>query len=172
MHGKVERKIKEVKKSIITSFNNHRFSILQWETIVTQIANSINNMPLALNSYTDHEISDILTPNRLFMGRNNDRSLSSPGNPDKFIKQNTEVFNAWFEVWLTTHVPKLMYQPKWFKNDYDINVGDIVLFIKQDTRRYGGGVGGVTPPWLLFQSANPTTVFKIFTSNTDSSGKS
>ena len=146
MHGKVERKIKEVQKSIITSFNNHRFSILQWETIVTQIANSINNMPLALNSYTDHEISDILTPNRLLMGRNNDRSLSSPvkvsGKPDKFIKQNTEVFNAWFEVWLTTHVPKLMYQPKWFKNDYDINVGDIVLFIKQDnplcnTYQYG-----------------------------------
>ena len=54
MHGKVERKIREVRRSLSTNFQNQRFSILQWETIAAQIANMINDRPLALSSYTDH----------------------------------------------------------------------------------------------------------------------
>ena len=103
-------------------------------------------MPLALNGYTDFEVADILTPNRLLLGRNNDRSPTFPvqvtTKPDKFMKQNEDLFNAWFEVWLTVHVPKLMYRPKWFNNTFNLKVGDIVLFIKQDnalcnTYQYG-----------------------------------
>ena len=50
----------------------------------------INGRPLALSSHTNYEIADVLTPNRLLMGRNNDRSPAFPvevaSNPDKFIK--------------------------------------------------------------------------------------
>ena len=51
--------------------------------------------------------------------------------------------DAWFEVWLTVHVPKLMHQrPKWFKNEEDLKIGDIVLFTKREnvlcnTYQYG-----------------------------------
>ena len=34
----------------------------------------INDRPLSLSSHTNYEIADVLTPNRLLMGRNNDRS--------------------------------------------------------------------------------------------------
>ena len=43
MHGKVERKIKEVNASMERSVHNERLSILQWETICTVISNSIND---------------------------------------------------------------------------------------------------------------------------------
>ena len=75
-NGKVERKIREVKKSITKSVSNERLALLQWETLAATIANSINNMPLALgNSFKpDLEFMDLLTPNRLKLGRNNERS--------------------------------------------------------------------------------------------------
>ena len=43
MHGRVERKIQQIKKSINKTINNERLSVIQWETLCQQIANSINN---------------------------------------------------------------------------------------------------------------------------------
>jgi len=67
MNGKVERKIKEINASLERSINNERLSILQWETIVAVIANSINNLPLAVGNIVDVENMDLLTPNRLIL---------------------------------------------------------------------------------------------------------
>ena len=69
--------------------------------------------------------------------RNNNRSPDGPvivsSDPSKFIETNREILAAWFEVWLTVHLPKLMYSPKWFKTNYHLKEGDIVLFLKQDS---------------------------------------
>ena len=149
-HGKVERKIQEIRSSIDTMYKQ-RLSILQWETLVSSIANSINNMPLAMNGLVgDLENLDILTPNRLKLGRNNERSPVEPvqldGNPNKIIEENRKIYEAWFENWLLTHVPKLLKQDKWFKTSNEIKVGDIVLFLKHDSKisstyQYGLVVG-------------------------------
>ena len=61
---------------------------------------------------------------------------------ERIVEDNKRIFNSWFETWLTAHVPKLMHQPKWFRTDADIQVGDIVLFLKNDkvlcqTYQYG-----------------------------------
>ena len=137
MHGRVERKIKQIRECVEKSLYNERLSLLQWETFASEIANSINNLPIGLgNKVADLENADLLTPNRLRLGRNNDRSPVGPlfvtGNPSKFIKANKLIFNSWFENWLISYVPSLMSHPKWFKNDIDLNVGDIVLFLKQE----------------------------------------
>ena len=147
MHGKVERRIKEVRKSLELSMANERLSVFEWETLSAEIANTINDLPLALGNITgDFEQMDLLTPNRLLLGRNNDRSPTLPlhivNDPNKFVKANSEIFNTWFETWLICHVPKLMNQPKWFQNDDDIKVGDIILFLKRErplcnTYQYG-----------------------------------
>ena len=147
MTGKVERVIKEVKASIELSYDKQRFSILQWETIGEQIANTINDMPLAIrNIVSDFEEMDLVTPNRLRIGRNNNRSPVGPlfvtNDPTKFFTANENIFNTWFEAWLTSHVHKLMPQPKWFKTNHHIKEGDIVLFLKKEgklntTYQYG-----------------------------------
>ena len=138
MHGKEERKIREINSSIEKTIFNERLSIIQWETIVAEIANSINDLPLALGNITsDFESMDLITPNRLRLGRNNDRSPSGnlvvTNNPTRIIKENVKLFNAWFENWLLCHVPKLMEQQKWFINDPQLKVGDVVLFLKQES---------------------------------------
>ncbi|XP_066924397.1 uncharacterized protein [Clytia hemisphaerica] len=50
MHGKVERKIREINSSIEKSVHNQRLSILQWETLSSSIGNQINNLPLAVGN--------------------------------------------------------------------------------------------------------------------------
>ena len=50
VHGKVERKIRHVQESFLKSNEKNRLSIIQWETLGDQIANSINNMPIALDN--------------------------------------------------------------------------------------------------------------------------
>ena len=50
MHGKVERKIREINSSIEKSILNERLSLLQWETVAASISNSINNLPICLGS--------------------------------------------------------------------------------------------------------------------------
>ena len=134
MHGKVERRIRHIKESLSKTMSNQRLSLMRWETIAATIANSINNLPLALgNIKGDFESMDLITPNRLLLGRNNSRSpvgsLSVEDNLDRILEGNQMIFTAWFENWLLSHVPKLMEQPKWFRDDRDLKVGDIVLIL-------------------------------------------
>ena len=35
-------------------------------------------------------------------------------------------------MWLTSYVPTLIFQPKWFKSDRDPKIGDVVLFLKSE----------------------------------------
>lgn len=129
MHGQVERKIKSIRKSLETNLHLHRLSIIQWETLVSVIGNSINNMPLAIGNITaDVETADLITPNRLLLGRNNDRSptgnLYVVNDSIKLIRDNQKIFNAWFDAWLTSHVPSLIRRLKWFDSSRDLKKGD------------------------------------------------
>ena len=139
MNGRVERKLRDIKGSITKSLENGWISLLQWETLLSEIANTINDLPLALGSITSQfENMDLLTPNRLRLGRNNDRSpislMTVTNNPEKFFFTNEKLFNTWFECWLISHVPKLMHHPKWFQTDRDVKVGDVILFSKKENQ--------------------------------------
>ena len=86
---------------------------------------------------SDFETIDLITPNRLRLGRNNERSsvgtLHVNDDPKKILKANTQMFNSWFDNWLVSQVPKLMKQPKRFKSDLDNKHGNVDLFLKNDS---------------------------------------
>ena len=137
MHGKVERKIRHVKESFQKHLHGGRLSVIHWESLGDQVANSINNLPIGIGNMTkDLENIDLITPNRLLFARNNDRcpagTLNISNDLGKLIEQNNKLFQVWFKAWLTSYVPTLMFQPKWFSSDRDSKVGDIVLFLKSD----------------------------------------
>ena len=77
---------------------------------------------------SDFENIDLITPNRLQLGRNNDRSPVSPMkvtvNYQKILEENEKIYNTWFEAWLTSNVPKLTDQPKWFQSNRDVEICD------------------------------------------------
>ena len=66
--------------------------------------------------------------------RINSRSLDGPVRlPNKFKEQLKAVentYDAWFKVWKESYLPKLIFQPKWFKTDQDLREGDLVYFMK------------------------------------------
>ena len=137
MHGKVERKIQDVKKSMNECLSGRRLSMIQWETLAQEIANGINNLPLGLGNKTqDLENLDILTPNRLLLGRNNDRCPTGPlvvtDNFRHIINSISDIYLTWFRCWLISYVPTLIARPKWHTNEGEISVGDIVLFLKSE----------------------------------------
>ena len=137
MHGKVERKIRHVKETMAKHLHKPKLSQIQWETIGFQVANSINNLPISAGKNTKGvEHLDLITPNRLLLGRNNNRSpagtLTLNDDFCKIISQNESIFKTWFQAWLVSCVPGLMYHPKWFNSDVDPNVGDVVLFLKSE----------------------------------------
>ena len=137
VHGKVERKIQQIKGSIERTLKNDRISILQWETIMQQISNSINNLPIGLGNKTELlENLDILTPNRLLLGRNNNRNPTLPleisGDFRKIIDSNVKIYEKWFNEWLVSYVPSLIPQPKWFSSDRSVTIGDVVIYKKSD----------------------------------------
>ena len=106
-------KIQDIKRSFKKNVNKNRLSVLQWETLVQQISNSINNVHIGLGNKAEMlENLDILSPNRLILGRNNTRSPTAPLqiNHDvrKTIESNNEIFKAWFREWLTSYIPTLI----------------------------------------------------------------
>ena len=148
VHGKVERKIRDIKLSIVKNVGKSRLSVLQWETLGQLISNSINNMPIGLGSKSELlENLDILTPNRLILGRNNNRNPTAPLEIShdfrKIIESNNKIFDSWFKQWLISYVPTLVEKPKWFFTERNICVGDIVLFLKSERefdRQYQYGI--------------------------------
>ena len=134
-HGKVERKIKEVKKSVQISTEGEKLSYIQWETLMQQISNSMNNMPIGLrHKRRNLDSLDLVTPNRLIIGRNNDRAPNAPliicPDHKKIIDQNANIFRAWFKAWLIGYLPQLMERPKWHSTGREMQIGDVVLFLK------------------------------------------
>ena len=119
MRGRVERKILKINKSMEKSYSNERLSMMQWETAVVEIGNAINNSPNVLGNISGNfEAIDLITPNRLLMGRNNKRSpegsLKVSNDYDRIIKQDNNIYQFWFKNRLISYVPKLIFQPKWF----------------------------------------------------------
>ena len=113
VHGKVERKIRQVKKCVDINIHKERLSLIQWETLMAQFSNSINNLPIGLkNKVEDLKNLDLITPNRLILGRNNDRCPNVPlvlsGEHKKLIDRNADIFRAWFKAWLISYVPTII----------------------------------------------------------------
>ena len=119
-------------------------------------------MPLGYTNYSnDLESLDILIPNRLKLGRNNDRSpvgpLSVSGKCKRFLHENERIFNSWFYQWLISYVPTLLKQQKWFQDDHKISVGDVVIFMKKE------GELNVTYQYGMFEAVQPSKDHKIRT---------
>ena len=138
VHGKVERKIREIRQSLQKrEVGKSRLSALQWETLGQQISNSINNIPIGLGNKDEIlENLDIRTPNRLILGRNNHRNptarLEIAVDLRRIIESNNKVFDACFQEWLNSHVSLLIEKPKWFCTERNLCVGDVILFLKSE----------------------------------------
>ena len=148
-HGHVERRIRTVQCSLEEAgLHSKRLHATGLQTLLKLIENQLNNLPLGFTYGRDQDNTSLLkmlTPNMLRVGRSNERALDGPmrmpaGNGD-LLKEVTKIYNSWFKVWNVSYLPKLLQQPKWFKQDKDLLEGDVVMFKKSDS--------ALDSPWTL-----------------------
>ena len=118
-------------------------SVLGWETLFACIANVINGLPLAVqgSSRKDKgEPVDLLTPNVLLLGRNNCREptgrFEMTSEKSKILQNNKNImeqfFKLLFESWRSL-IPRSKKCGKWKAGPDRLDVGDIVLFKKEES---------------------------------------
>ena len=134
--GLVERAIREIRKIFSAVFKGIQLSITGYSTAFAFIANELNNVPICLgNKYTNLEQLDLITPNRLLLGRNNLRApigLVEANVPSAWLESVEDVSRSWWKVWESEWLVHLIPQPaKWAVGSPDVEVGDIVVFMKE-----------------------------------------
>jgi hypothetical protein len=131
--GKVERKIGLIKNLLERVARTGLLqSFLNWETTFAMIANHLNNLPISRPSATSVMIPEwtVLTPNRLLLGRNNNRSLIVPlvvdCTPSQVFLRNCEAQQTFFKL-LVKQIHLFIPKSKWFSSD-EVFLGDLVIF--------------------------------------------
>ena len=98
-------------------------------------------MPIGYSYDRDQDntsILKIICPNMLRMGRTNQRTLEGPirlaRGARELLTKVEKLYDAWFKVWQEAVVPKLIFQPKWYDGDRDLQEGDLVYFRKTESQ--------------------------------------
>ena len=72
------------------------------------------------------------------VGRNNNRALEGnfrlPAGCYEMVDRVDKLYKTWYKLWKDAVVPKLIRQPKWFKTDKHLEVGDLVYFEKDPSK--------------------------------------
>ena len=136
-NGQCERAIQEIKKILNTVYKGLKLDILAYETSFSWTCNELNNIPICIGSrYKDLDHLDLITPNRLLLGRNNRRAQSGCSTfdaPHRVRDQIEEVYKAWWDAWKREKLVQFVPQPKkWDQTDYVPKVGDIAIFTREE----------------------------------------
>ena len=140
--GKVEKVVQTMKKYIQERKGDMLTqSLMDWETTFCLIGNYMNNLPMSrMNNSRNlsYDVSEIITPNRLLLGKNNQRSpncvIEEKGVTYKErISKNNKIVQAFFTL-LNRLTPDLIERPKWHKSSEILpQVGDYCLFCHRES---------------------------------------
>ena len=139
--GMVERSVREVKKLFNLVFSGLKLDSLAYESAFQFIANELNNLPICLGSkYNNLDHTDLITPSRLILGRNNRRAPSgyaridkSGSSKSKQIEDMDNVHKSWWKVWQTESLVDYIPRPnKWIRTTRVPEVDDIVVYLEKD----------------------------------------
>ena len=142
--GRIENKVKLFRNILDRTVLDNKFSftVIEWETIFAKMANALDDIPIAKgNSSNVADLGfEILTPNKLKLGRNNYRSihldgkLLDPALPSDLLDKNRKIMSTFFQT-LVDRLHFLQFKPKkWQNSDVRLPVqNDIVLFKHKET---------------------------------------
>ncbi len=136
--GRVEAKVKALKDMLkkLSVTSDTCQTLIGWEISFQKIANQLDNLPIAKTSGSNvyDPNSELITANRLKLGRNNFRSPENSmlliNSPSSLLERAQLVHEKWYELFIK-QIHHLIPRPKWFSDD-KIKVGDICLFLYED----------------------------------------
>jgi hypothetical protein len=137
-HGRVEAKIKRVRKLLEALSDTVEVcnTLIGWETVFAKIADQIDNLPIARGG--QKAASDlgweIITPNRLKLGRNNFRQLAGnlrlSNSPQTQLERNRLIQAKWYELFKERVL--LMVPAPQKSSERPPKLEDVVLFLYTD----------------------------------------
>ena len=153
--GRVERKIRAIRETLERTGikTTSPMTVTQWDCVFAKVANTIDDLPLARgdSSNVTNLGFEIITANRLKMGRNNNRSLEGSGvifdkTPQfsAILRRNREIYQSWYQLFIDNIHNLSVKPPKWSVNSRKPVHNDIVLFTFNDS---GYSKGSIT--WKL-----------------------
>ena len=149
--NQVERKIRLLRESLekMGVSADHPQTVLQWETLFAKIANTLDNLPMVKGdtSNSSNLGYEIITRNRLKLGRNNYCSLEGSGikldmasSLTALLERNGELYCEWYQIFIENiHMLDLRLN-KWLRNSKLPVLEDIVLFLFNDSEYGKGGM--------------------------------
>ena len=154
--GLVERKIKTVQECFSKiNLESQRLHATGLQTLAKLVETSINNLPMGFSYGRDSNntpLLRIITPNLMKIGRLNSRALDGPvrfpSGPKDIMMKVEKVFDAFYRIWNSSMVPKLIQQPKWFKDSPEVKADDVVYFQKDKSE--------LSSPWTVGQVESVT----------------
>ena len=140
-HGLVERRIATVQSSFKEmGLDTMRVHSMGLQTMCKVVENTLNGLPYGYTqarSDTNQSLYKLISPNLLRHGRNNNRCMAGPvrlsSDNNKMMAEVQKRTEAWFKIFRDACVPRLLLQQKWFRNERDLSVGDLVFFRKTDS---------------------------------------
>ena len=142
--GRVERKIRSLRESLekMNIKSSNPLTALQWESVFARISSTLDDMPLAKgNTSTASNLGyEIITANRLKLGRNNNRSLEGAGieiertpHLGRMLEKNREIYTLWYSIFMD-NIHEMMVKPdKWNITGTQPKLDDIVMFVFNDS---------------------------------------
>lgn len=145
--GRVENKIKVTRATLeqLGEKAKHPQTAVQWETLFWKISNSIDNTPLAKgNSSSGTDVGfDVITANRIKLGRNNYRAMHGAGvdllmsaNLGRLLEKNQELYHFWYKSYIQNIHQFALKPSKWSRSDDLPVIGDVVLFVYKEDPTY------------------------------------
>jgi hypothetical protein len=138
--GRVEAKVKQIRRmlQIMSKSTDESHTLLGWETVFARISDALDDLPIARGgpSAASDLGWDIITPNRLKLGRNNHRQLSGTiqlnNSPQSILEKNRRIQETWYGIFKDR---VLLMLPKSDKvSDRPVRIGDVVIFVFDDNR--------------------------------------
>ena len=174
--GRVEAKVK-VLRSMLSKLSvdcSRPMTTISWETLFSKIANDMDNIPICRGAASNMQDFgfDIITPNRLKLGRNNYRSLDDgfvldSSTETQLLESNRKIQTVWYQIMLDRLHHLIPKCKKWLKTD-KIEKGDIVVFVHNDSgimKRWSwslGKVDSVTDRNLTLEYFGPGKKRKLY----------
>jgi hypothetical protein len=137
--GRVERKIRVLREMLdkLSTTTQCCNTLIGWETVFSRIASQVDDLPIARGSASSATDLgwEIISPNRLKLGRNNHRNLDGEivldNSPQVQLDRNREIFEGWYKLFLDRL--HLLVPQAGKVEGQRIQLGDVVLFLFQDS---------------------------------------
>ena len=128
--GAVQALVKTARRALNLAIHTQQLSVPEFLTVCIEAANLINERPLGLLPSLDSEIN-VLTPNCLLLVRATASNPSGwqPGNLSLKTRYHlvTAIGDIFWKHWIEYFAPTLVYWPKCFDKQCNLQPGDIVL---------------------------------------------